>query len=51
MTTYGHADIYLAEYWRLMGALEAPNGMMLFGLTTAFLFFVLQDYRPACRRN
>ena len=26
MTTYGHAAIYLAEHWRLMGALEALNG-------------------------
>jgi hypothetical protein len=44
MTTYGHADIFLAQHWRLMGALEALNGMMLFGLTTAFLFAVLQSY-------
>ena len=47
MTTYGHANIYLAEHWRLMGALEALNGMMLFGLMTAFLFTVLRDHRPA----
>jgi hypothetical protein len=44
MTTYGHADIFLAQHWRLMGALEALNGMMLFGLTTAFLFAVLQSH-------
>jgi len=25
-----------------MGALEAPNGWLLFGLTTAFLFAVIQ---------
>ncbi len=51
MTTYGHADIYLAEHWRLMGALEALNGMMLFGLTTAFLFAVLQSHWQARTRN
>ena len=47
MTTYGHAEIYLSQHWRLMGALEALNGMMLFGLTTAFLFGVLQRHWPA----
>ena len=29
ISTYGHADLYLADHWRLMGALEALNGMML----------------------
>jgi hypothetical protein len=30
----------------LMGAIEAPNGMMLFGLSTAFLFAVLRAHWP-----
>jgi len=47
MTTYGHAEIFLAPHWRLMGALEALSGVMLFGLTTAFLFGVLQRHWPA----
>ena len=47
ITSYGHAHIFLAAHWRLMGALEALNGMMLFGLTTAFLFSVLLRYWPA----
>jgi hypothetical protein len=38
MTTYGHEHLELADHWRLMGALEALNGMILFGLTTAFLY-------------
>ena len=42
MTTYGHSDLTLAPHWRMMGALEALNGVILFGLTTAFLFAVLQ---------
>jgi hypothetical protein len=46
MTTYGHADIFLAKHWRLMGAIEALNGMMLFGLSTAFLFAVLREHWP-----
>jgi len=42
MTSYGHANLFLEEQWQLMGALEALNGMLLFGLTTAFLFAMIQ---------
>ena len=51
MTTYGHAELYLAQHWQLMGALEALNGLLLFGLTTAFLYghirrlWLIQDSR------
>ncbi len=41
ITAYGHAGIYLRPQWQLMGALEALNGLILFGLTTAFLFTVI----------
>ncbi len=41
LTTYGHADLHLAPHWQMMGALEALNGMLLFGLTTAFLFAII----------
>jgi MFS superfamily sulfate permease-like transporter len=47
MTTYGHANIYLEPHWRLMGVLEALNGMILFGLTTAFMFAIIQRVWPA----
>jgi hypothetical protein len=42
ITSYGHEDIALDERWQLMGALEALNGWLVFGLTTAFLFAVIQ---------
>ena len=42
MTSYGHANLYLAPRWQMTGALEALNGWILFGLTTAFLFSVVQ---------
>jgi hypothetical protein len=42
MTSYGHANLDLERHWQLMGALEALNGMLLFGLTTAFLFGIIQ---------
>ncbi len=47
ITCYGHEPMYLAEHWRLMGALEALNGMILFGLTTAFLFATIREVWPS----
>ncbi|MFZ0312190.1 MAG: hypothetical protein WAL85_05745 [Candidatus Korobacteraceae bacterium] len=42
ITSYGHTNLDLAAHWQLMGALEALNGWLLFGLTTAFLFGMLE---------
>jgi hypothetical protein len=46
MTTFGNANTTLPDRWLLLGALEALDGMILFGLTTAFLFAVIQRIRP-----
>jgi len=46
MTTYGHTNIHLELHWQLMGSLEALNGWILFGLTTAFLFTVMYRVWP-----
>jgi hypothetical protein len=43
ITSFGHADVHLEERWRLLGAIEAVNGLILFGLTTAFLFAAIQQ--------
>ncbi len=43
VTTYGHEDLHLKAQWQLMGALEALNGTLLFGLTTAFLFAMIRE--------
>lgn len=51
ISAYGHAELYLADHWRLMGALEALNGMMLFGLTTAFLYGMIQRVWPVENRK
>jgi hypothetical protein len=51
MTSYGHADVFLAKQWQLMGAIEALNGMLLFGLSTAFLFAVLREHWPTKPRR
>jgi hypothetical protein len=42
ITSYGHANLILEQHWQLMGAIEALNGLLLFGLTTAFLFGILE---------
>jgi len=44
ITTYGHANIVLE--WQLLGTLEALNGILLFGLTTAFMFAMIQQVWP-----
>jgi hypothetical protein len=41
ITSYGHASVSLENQWELLGALEALNGWLLFGLTTAFLFAMI----------
>jgi hypothetical protein len=40
---YGHASLFLKDRWQLMGALEALNGTLLFGLTIAFLFAMIRE--------
>ncbi len=47
LTTYGHAAIELEPRWELLGVLEALNGLILFGLTTAFLFNVMEKAWPS----
>jgi Ion channel len=40
-TSLGYGDILLSEQWRLLGPLEAINGLLLFGLSTAVMFAVM----------
>ena len=40
-TALGYGDIVLSERWRLLGPLEAINGLLLFGLSTALMFAVM----------
>jgi hypothetical protein len=46
MTTRGGAELVLPPHWQMMGALEAANGMILFGIITAFLFAMMQVSPP-----
>lgn len=44
ITSFGHTALHLENHWHLMGALEALNGWLLFGLTAAFLFAVIDRF-------
>lgn len=44
MATLGASGLTLQRPWQMMGGLEAVNGMILFGVSTAYLFAVMQVY-------
>ena len=41
-TTLGYGDIVMSPAWRLLGPLEAVAGMLMFGVSTAVLFRVIE---------
>ena len=41
-TTLGYGDVVMSASWRLMGPLEAADGMLMFGVSTAMIFAVIQ---------
>jgi hypothetical protein len=44
MATRGASGITLQPHWQLLGALEAGDGMLLFGISAAAIFTVMQFY-------
>ena len=44
MSTRGASGLTLQRHWQMMGALEAVDGMLLFGVSTASLFSVMQMF-------
>jgi voltage-gated potassium channel len=44
-TTIGYGDLTLPKSWRVLGAIEGANGIILMGWSTAFFFAVLQRIR------
>ena len=46
-TTLGLGDITLTPQWRLLSGLCAANGLILFGLSTAFLIEFISQLRRA----
>jgi Ion channel len=41
-TTLGYGDLIMTRSWRMLGPLEAVNGMLMFGVSTAIIFAVIQ---------
>ena len=42
-TTLGYGDITIVGKWRLLSGIEAMNGILLFGWSTAMLFGLIQQ--------
>ena len=42
MSTRGASGLTPQRSWQMMGALEAVDGMLLFGISTAYIFAVMQ---------
>jgi len=40
-TTIGYGDVVMPQRWRLLGAVEGISGVLLCGLSTAFIFVVM----------
>ena len=51
MATRGASGLTLQGPWRMMGALEAADGMLLFGMSTAYIFALMQAYWPMLSRR
>jgi hypothetical protein len=51
ISTRGASDLMLESHWRMMGSLEAMDGMLLFGISTAYIFTVMQGYWPLLTRG
>jgi hypothetical protein len=44
MSTRGASGLTLQRHWQMMGALEAVDGILLFGISAAYIFAVMQAY-------
>lgn len=51
ISTRGASGLILQAHWRMMGALEAVDGMLLFGISTAYIFALMQAYWPMLSRH
>jgi Ion channel len=40
-TTLGYGDLLMSPKWRLLGPLEAANGILMFGVSTAMIFTLI----------
>ncbi|HTV58487.1 MAG TPA: ion channel [Verrucomicrobiae bacterium] len=41
-TTLGYGDVIMSPSWRLLGPMEAATGMLMFGVSTAMIFAIIE---------
>ena len=41
-TTLGYGDVVLTGPWRILASIQAANGVIIFGWTTALIFYFIQ---------
>lgn len=46
-TSLGYGDVIMSPSWKLLGPLETANGMLLFGVSAAMAFTVIQHLAQA----
>ena len=51
MTTLGASGLVAGSQWQMSTAVEAVNGTLLFGISTAFIYAVMHDYWPMLSRR
>ncbi len=51
MTSLGVTGLDIPSRWQILSTVDAVNAMLLFGISTAFLFAMLQDYWPLLSRR
>ena len=49
LTTLGFGDIIIDKDWRILAALEAADGLIIFGLSTAYLMEFISELRTSQR--
>jgi len=42
-TTLGYGDVVLTGQWRTLASIQAANGVIIFGWTTALIFYFIQQ--------
>lgn len=50
-STVGYGDVVLSENWRILGAVEAVTGVLMFGWSTGIIFTVVHHLLSHFLRN
>jgi len=49
-TTLGYGDVVLGEQWRMLSSVEAANGIIIFGWTTALLIVAIHRFSRTLKK-